>query len=328
MAGKVRELEWSLSRGRMFEECPRRFYYHYYFAKAGFAPDAPDEARLALEMRRLKGLDMWVGEIVHQVIQWTLEQAKAGTVISKPAAQSQTRHLLSDGWKCSITQEWRKKQDDEHPSLFEHYYEVPVGKAVTDRLKEKAFTSIGNFMDSDIFKEIAAAPAERWLPIDKYASFRLDGLLMYVKFDFALRDGKRLTVYDWKTGNPTPDEDRQLTCYSMYTSSKWDIPIKNVKACAVHLQPTLEEHTLLVDEDGMDDLRTFVKQGFNAMVQCLRNPARNIAAMDDFAVTGNLLRCVRCNFKRICEQGRLASGELEGAPPTDDWGETQPNPSP
>lgn len=321
MSGKARELSWSLSRGRMFEECPRRFYYHYYFAQVGFSPDAPEEARLALEMKRIKGLDMWIGEVVHETIQWALEQVQGGTILSEQDAKAEARRRLSDGWQGSVRQLWRMNPDETYPNLFEHYYGTPVGAAVTDRLKSKAFTSVTNFMGSEVFKQISDAPTDRWLPIERYASFRMDGLLMYVKFDFALKDGEQLTVYDWKTGNPTQDEIRQLTCYSMYTSTKWDIPIANVKTCAVHLQPELDVMERLVDEADLEELRSYVKQGFNAMVKCLRNPARNLAAMEDFPMTGNLLRCVRCNFKGICDQGRQASGELEEMPPVEGWEE-------
>lgn len=321
MPGKVRELSWSLSRGRMFEECPRRFYYHYYFAQAGFAPDAPEEALLALEMKRIKGLDMWIGEVVHETIQWTLEQTQNGKAPSDQEAKSEARRRLSDGWQGSAKQLWRMHPDETYPNLFEHYYGMQVGAAVTDRLKNKSFTSIANFIGSKVFKQIADTPTDRWLPIEKYASFRLDGLLMYVKFDFALKDGVQLTVYDWKTGNPTQDEIRQLTCYAMYTSNKWEIPIANIKTCAVHLQPELDIHERLVDEADLEELRSYVKQGFNAMVKCLRNPARNLAAMEDFPMTGNLRRCIRCNFKGICEQGNQASGDLEEMPVVEGWEE-------
>jgi len=319
MAPKTRELSWSLSRARMFEECPRRFYYHSYLAKAGYAPDAPEEIKLALEMRSIKGLDMWVGDVVHQTIQWVLEQAREGTILSEQDAKAETRRRLSEGWRASKGQLWRMNPEDECPNLFEHYYGLEVGTAVTDRLKRKAQLSVGNFMASEILRQIAHTPTDRWLPIDKFASFRLDGLLMYVKFDFALREGDQLTVYDWKTGVPTPDEGRQLTLYAMYTSAKWNVPIQNVKACAVHLQPDLETHDRLVDEVNIDEARSFVKQSFNAMVKCLRHPARNIAAMEDFPMTGNLLRCVRCNFKGICEQGKQASGDVDDLPTVDGW---------
>ena len=320
MSSKVRELSWSLSRAKMFETCPRCFYYHYYFAQAGYSPDAPEEARLALEMKRIKGLDMWVGEIVHDTIQWALEQAKTGHIVTEQDAKAETRRRLSDGWLGSVKQLWRMHQDDEYPNLFEHYYGTTVTSAVTDRLKNKAFLSVGNFIDSPIFRQITSTSADSWLPIEKYASFRLDGLLMYVKFDFALKDGQLLTVYDWKTGNPTPDEMRQLACYAMYTSSKWEVPIENIKVCAVHLQPTLEASEHQVDESDVEEIRAHVKQSFNSMLECLRNPARNIAAMEDFPMTGNLMRCIRCNYKGICTQGAQASGDIDDLPPQD-WDE-------
>lgn len=321
MAGKTRELSWSLSRGRMFEECPRRFYYHYYFAQAGFAPDAPEEAQLALEMKRIKGLDMWVGEVVHETIRWALEQTQAGRIPSEQEAKAESRRRLSEGWRGSRKQLWRMHSDDTYPNLFEHYYNTPIGKAATDRLKEKAFLSVANFMDSDILKRISAASTDLWLPIEKYASFRMDGLLMYVKFDFALKDGSQLIIYDWKTGNPTDDEARQLACYAMYASSKWNVSIENTRVCAAHLQPELDAPERPISEADVDEVRSYVKQGFNAMVKCLRNPARNIAAMEDFHMTGNLPRCVRCSFKGICEQGEQASGDLDDFPAIQDWEE-------
>lgn len=320
MVHKPRELGWSLSRARMFEECPRRFYYHYYFSKAGYAPDAPEEAKLALEMKTMKSLDMWVGEVVHQTIQWVLEQAHDGTIASEQEARSDVRRRLSDGWRGSKQQLWRMNPDDVCPNLFEHYYSLEVGSAVTDRLKTKALVSAANFMASEILEWITHTPTDRWLPIDKFASFRLDGVLMYVKFDFALRGDDQLTVYDWKTGAPTPDEDRQLTLYAMYTSDRWHIPIQNVKVCAAHLQPTLELNERFADEIDLDKTRSYLKQSFQTMVKHLRNPARNIAAMDDFPMTGNLLRCVRCNFKGICEQGKQASGDVDELPVVD-WHE-------
>ena len=41
--------------------------------------------------------------------------------------------------------------------------------------------------------------------------------------------------------------------------------------------------------------------------------------MDDFPMSGNLLRCARCNFKGICEQGVFA--QMEECPPVEDLGE-------
>jgi len=310
------ELSWSLSKARIFEECPRRYYYQYYFSHVGYAPDAPEEAKLALEMRRIKGLDMWVGEVVHQTIQWVLEQTQLGNRPTKQDAIGETRRLLSEGWRCSKLQLWRQHPDDHHPNLFEHYYGVEVGQAATDRLKNKAFTSTGNFMESEVLERITSASCDCWLPIEKFTSFRMEGILFFLKFDFALKDEMKLTVYDWKTGKPSREESRQLACYALYTSSKWGVPVQNVKVCAVHLQPELDACERCVEEADIEEARAFVKQSFNAMVKCLHNPVRNIAVMEDFPMSGNLLRCGRCNFKGICEQGAFA--QAEEFPPVED----------
>jgi len=305
----------------MFEECPRRYYYNYYFCQAGYSPDAPEEARLALEMKRIQHLDMWVGDVVHATIQWALEQGRNGRIPSADEARANVRQRLSSGWLGSLKGLWRTSGNGEYPSLFEHYYKLPVGDAAIDRVKQKAYTSVANFMGSDILQEIVRTPGDRWLPIDKYASFRMDGLLLYVKFDFALRDGPRLTIYDWKTGKPNAEEVRQLTCYAMYASETWRVPMENTKVCAVHLQPELDVHEHLIGVPDMDALRDYIKQSFKGMVSHLHNPTRNIAIMDDFPMTGNLARCPRCSFKGICEQAKIAEGRLddEDIPMPEEW---------
>lgn len=319
LRSRTRELSWSLSRARLFGECPRRFYYANYFAKLARFDDAPETARLAAEMARIKGLDMWAGEIVHGTIQWALERIKDGSIPSEEEAKAETRRRMSEGWLASVKGLWRTHQDDACPNLFEHYYNIPVLPALTDRIKNKAFLCITNFVESELFDRIKSMSPDLWLPIEKYASFRLDGLLFYVKFDFAIKDQKNITVYDWKTGNPTEAENRQLACYALYAAGRWDVPIDNIRVCPVHLQPVLEAPVRQVDDETVEEMRLYVRKSFNAMVSCLRDPARNIAAMDDFPMTENIPRCIRCNFRGICTQGQQATGEIENPPMTDDW---------
>ena len=321
MTAGNKELSWSLTKARTFEECPRRYYYHYYLSRAGNVFDAPDEARLALEMKGIQSLDMWAGEVVHSTIQWTLEAIRGGGTPSAEEARAEAKRRLSRGWRGSAGKLWKTEPKGGHANLFEHYYGMAVGDKAVERVKDKTYVSVRSFMESDILREIAGAPADRWLPIEKYASFRMDGLLVYVKFDFALRDGAQLTVYDWKTGKPTAQELLQLTVYAMYASDKWGVPIENTKVCAVHLHPELDSREHLIGVPEMDEVREHLKQSFKGMVSHLRNPSRDIAAMDDFPMTGNLARCPRCNFKGICPQSRIAEGRLddEDVPIPDDW---------
>lgn len=306
----------------MFEECPRRYYYHYHFAtQAGSYLIPSDELKLAAEMRRIKTLDMWVGEVVHEAIQWTLEQIGMGNAPSEEEIKSNARQRLSEGWSASKKQLWRTYQDDSHPNLFPHYYKIPVDETSTNRLKNKVYVSLGNFVRSEVFQQINATPGERWLPIEKYASFRLDGLLMYVKFDFAMRDGDQLIVYDWKTGKPSQDVTRQLICYALYTAYKWQTPTENIKVCAVYLHPEVELREHSVRHEDIEDLRSYVRQGFDAMVKCLRDPINHVGIVDDFPVTENLRQCLYCSFKGLCPQGKVAVGDIENLAEVDTWEE-------
>jgi len=303
----------------MFQECPRRLFYQSYLAKMGRYPDVPDEVRLAAEMARIKSLDMWAGEVVHQAIQWVLENTRAGTIPSAEEARAEVVRLLSQGWRGSIKQLWRVTPDDRYPNLFEHYYEIPLGAAATERIKDKCVRCISNFMASDIFNSIKSLPIDRWLPIEKFASFRLNGLMFYVKFDFATKYEQSICIYDWKTGNPTDSENRQLACYAMYASDTWDVPIENIKVCAVHLQPQIDAPERWVDESDAEDVREYVKDSFGAMLKCLRNPAKNQAVRDDFPMTENLLRCTRCSFRGICVQGKQATSDRSEPDFGEDW---------
>ena len=302
----------------MFEECRRRYYYYSYLADAGYYPEAPNEAKLALEMKSIKTLDMWVGEVVHDTIQWVLEQARNGVTISSDIAQKHVRCKLSNGWRTSAAQE-RRVPGDTSLNLFEHYYKIPVGPAVIQRIKDKAFTSVVNFMESELLRRILQIPTQRWLPIDRYASFRLDDLLVYVKFDFAVQDKTGIVVYDWKTGLPRENESRQLACYALYTSHKWEVPIANVSVSPVHLFPHFMAEERTVTEIEIEAAKEYLKETFQAMLKCVRNPAANIAAMEDFPMTRDLQKCHRCSFKGICEQGKYASGDLEPGEVSDEW---------
>ena len=321
MAGKTKELSWSLTKARMFDDCPRRYYYHYYMAQKYYSSDTPEDIRLASEMKPIQSLDMWAGDVVHQTIQWGFEQSRAGALITDEDVKADIRRRLSDGWQGSVKQLWRTNPEDAYPNLFQHYYDVPVDKTETERIKNKAYLSVSNFIASDLYTEITRTSYDHWLPIEKYASFRVDGLLMYVKFDFALLDSGVLTVYDWKTGKPTPEEIRQLACYSLYASDKWNTPLSNTRACAVHLQPEFEAEPREVKQDSIDEMRFYVKQSFDNMVKSLRNPAQNIAAMEDFPVTINMLKCLKCNFHGICEQGKIAAEDIGDLPIVENWGE-------
>ena len=77
MAELANVFSWSRSRGGMFEECRRRYYYHYYGAWGGWDPGAPDEVRRLYVLKQLTGRQGWAGRVVHEAVGLIFWDARA-----------------------------------------------------------------------------------------------------------------------------------------------------------------------------------------------------------------------------------------------------------
>ena len=306
---KSREIGWSLTRANMFADCRRRFYFQYVFSEP---PSSSDTAARIYEMKKVIGLEMWVGQVVHSSIEWALSKALEGSIPTAAEVEKDVVRRLSEGWKASKNELWRSNpRDDDFPCLFEHYYGLPVNKESTDGLKEKALLCARNFMGSEVFGRIVELPADSWLPIERYSTFRVDGILFFAKLDFAFRHEGLLWVYDWKSGKPSEGDRRQLVCYGLYAAGKWDVPPEDLRLCAAYLQPVFDVVCESVGEDDFVGIRGFVRQGYDEMLGCYRDPGRGLAAIDDFSLTDVLWGCKRCGFRGVCEGAERDEGRSE-----------------
>jgi hypothetical protein len=55
MADLANVFSWSRSRAGMFEDCRRRYYYHYYGAWGGWDSNAPPDIRRLYVLKQLTG---------------------------------------------------------------------------------------------------------------------------------------------------------------------------------------------------------------------------------------------------------------------------------
>lgn len=295
---KSREIAWSNSRAGMFAECRRRFFYQYVFSEP---PESSEAAARVFEMRGVTGLDLWLGQVVHSSIEWALLRTFEGSAASSAEAEKEIVRRLSEGWKASRAELWRTNRGDDFPCLFEHYYGVTVSREKTDALKEKGLSCVRNFMASEVFERVTQLPTDSWLPIERYSSLRVNGILFFVKLDFAVREEGLLWVYDWKSGKPSGDDRRQLLCYGLYASGKWEVRPEELRLCAAYLFPAFDLVCESASEEEFSEIRKFVRAGYGEMLSCYRDPNRGLASMEDFTMTDVVWRCGRCAFKGVCE---------------------------
>jgi hypothetical protein len=83
MADLANVFSWSRSRAGKFEECRRRYYYHYYGAWGGWDSNAPPDIRRLYVLKQLTGRQGWAGRTVHSAVELVLRVLHAGEELSE-----------------------------------------------------------------------------------------------------------------------------------------------------------------------------------------------------------------------------------------------------
>lgn len=306
MAELANVFSWSRSRAGMFEECRRRYYYHYYGAWGGWAADAPAELRRLYVLKQLTGRHGWAGRLVHGAVELALRAMHAGHELPEAALVDDTIGRMREEWRFSQRGGYRERPK-EAVALFEHEYGVEVSAPGWQALRDHVARCLRNFHRLPLLEEIRATPRERWTLIEDLRTFDFEGTPVYSAPDFGYwTRGDRLALVDWKTGSPDPGETAmQLGGYALYARDVLDVPPERVDLIEVNLRGG-EVTVHPWDEARMADVRERLRLSIRAMKAWLRDPDANVAALEDFERTEDLRLCRWCNFKAVCRPELLA----------------------
>ncbi|MFN3651096.1 MAG: PD-(D/E)XK nuclease family protein [Armatimonadota bacterium] len=303
---------WSASRTRTFQECRRKYYYRYHLAPLGRRPDAPPEAVQAERVKDLVGLEAWCGDLVHRVIETALQHWRARRTFTAEDGTRLAQRELSRQFRASH-QFWQAHPEEfvHRPTLLDlHYYgdgTLPRERAA--ELKERVFTAVSGFLHSRLAERIQRALPGGWLPIDRLAAARLDeGLTIYVRPDFAYREGEWLHILDWKTGRSDPFwELVQVTCYALYAAEKWSQPLSCIVPQIVHLYPELRIAETEYTEASLHDVLTFIRESHGEIAElCGEEP---LPPAERFPFCDDPGRCRWCQFRGLCAGAARAAAE-------------------
>ena len=299
MAALVNELSWSRSRDGTFQECRRRYWFQYYGHWGGWEAGADPDTREIYILKQLKSRKMWAGEVVHSCIQRSLENLQAGI---EPLPVDEIIDLaLND-----MRKEWKQSRDRVYrdrpktTALFEHEYEVKVSREEWRANADHVAACLRNFYGSDTYRWIQDRPRDQWLEIEDFSSFRIDGVKVHVKLDFACRDGDRVHIFDWKTGRrDESDNSIQLACYALYAQEKWGPGPGNVRTAEFNLAlDKVREYP--VSAADIERISAYIRGSIRDMKELLKVPDHNDADRDSCPLTSEEWRCRYCNFKRLC----------------------------
>ena len=299
MPDLVNEFSWSRSRDNLFQECRRKYFYHYYGAWGGWEADAPKDARTLYVLKQLSSRQQWAGKVVHEGIEWALRALYEGRDLPEAWLVEESVKRMRREWKASS--ERRYWQAPKVGSLFEHEYRVPVKAEDWQVLRDHVIRCLRNFYRLPLLAEIKQAPRDRWVLIEEIRAFDFEGTPVYGAPDFAYwTEAGRLAVVDWKTGAPDPDASAlQLGGYALYAQEVLRVEPGLVDLLEVNLrESTILRHPWNVEK--LEEVKGHLRLSIRGMRAWLQAPATNLAVLEDFEKTEDLRICRWCNFRAVC----------------------------
>lgn len=294
------EFSWSKSRDGLFNECKRKYYFNHYGCWGGWDPTAPERIRELYILKNLSTRQIWIGQVVHDIIKYYLTKLKSGEDVISSHLIFKLKKRLKEDFECSETGIYKKFP--KKCGLVEHEYKMLISKDEWDELFKYAEKCIMNFYNSDILKEIKREDIDKWLFLEDFLSFDFEGTKVYLSIDFAIKDkDNRVVLYDWKTGKERDVEmDVQLACYALYVLQKWNLSPDRIiiKKFNVALG---KEDEFKATTQIIEDIKDYMRKSIEDMKNILKDRENNIAEEKNFPKTTNVKNCLRCNFKKVCD---------------------------
>jgi hypothetical protein len=293
------EFSWSRSRDSTFQECRRKYYYHYYGAWGGWEAAAPEEVRRLYVLKQLASRHQWAGRAVHDAVEMALHAYRDGRDIP---VEPFIRDVID-----RMRGEWRGSRDGHYwknpklVGLFEHEYRVELKPEAWQALSRNVAACLRNFFTLPLVATIRTTAPEHW-SIEHWSKvFEFEGTQIWMAPDFGFWTGEgRLALVDWKTGGSDPDATAfQLGCYALYADEVLGVAPDRVDLYEANLREPLVT-PLRWDAARLDSIKEQLRLSIRSMKAYLADPAANAAVITDFERTEELRICRWCNFRAVC----------------------------
>ena len=294
------EFSWSKTRDEIFKTCLRQYWFAYYGYWNGWLENAPERTRQIYVLKNLKNRYIWVGEKVHECIQRSLNNLRRGIkVLPVDEIISITLKQMRAEFRSSRVGNYLK--NPKTCALFEHEYEVEVTDEEWKEMAVHMESCLRNFYASDIYDGLKSHPREGWLEVEEFSSFYLDHVKINLAIDCAIREGKEILLYDWKTGRSIPEGlSVQLCCYALYAMEKWRIPPEFLKVIEYNL--TFNKASWFsVTQGEVEDIKEYIRGSMKDMKSLLVDLEHNVPFEEErFNRVEDEKVSLRCNFRKVC----------------------------
>lgn len=299
MRALANEFSWSRSRDGTFQECRRKYFYHYYGAWGGWEADAPEEVRRLYVLKQLASRQQWAGRVVHDAIELVLHGLADGRSVPVEPFIGDVIERMRSEWRSSRAGRYRT--EPRTTALFEHEYQVDLPPEAWRAVSQNVAACLRNFFRLPLLAEIRRTSPEHW-SIEHWSKvFDFEGTPVWVAPDFGYWTPEgRLGLVDWKTGGGgNGDASFQLGCYALYAREVLGVEPDRVDLYEVNLrEPQVSRHRW--DGERLEAVREQLRLSIRSMKAYLADPQANAAVITDFERTEDLRICRWCNFRAVC----------------------------
>ena len=294
------EFSWSRSRDATFQDCRRKYFYHYYGSWGGWDTAAVVEVRRLYVLKQLASRQMWAGRMVHDAIEMALQIFQHGRDVPvEPFIQDVVERMRGE-WRNS--RDGRYREIPKTPvALFEHEYTLDLKPEVWQHLSRSVMTCLRNFFQLPLLAQVRKTAPEHW-SIEHWSKvFDFEGTPVWIAPDFGFwNDAGRLTLVDWKTGASDAQATAfQLGCYALYAREMLGVEPAQVDLLEANLrEPTVTP--LRWDDARLEAIREQLRLSIRSMRAYLADAPANVARIEDFERTEELRICRWCNFRAVC----------------------------
>ncbi|ARU62009.1 hypothetical protein CBW65_14095 [Tumebacillus avium] len=302
--GKFPEKSWSHSRDQFFQECPRKYYYHYYGSHNGWRADAPQEAQTLYRLKNLLNLYLYFGETLHGVAEMYINHwEQKGIGFLRDDLYHRIRNLLNQAFVESrdAAQWWEAPK--RRKMFAEMYYseDKQLPKHTVGEIKKRMDICLDHFMQCESLHEVIRNPEYRLVESERLNTFFVQGHKVYVKLDALYRhEAGQYVIIDWKTGLEDERIDEQLQLYAYYLHHELGAPLEKIEIRTEYLlSGKCQKDT--VEAAGLEAIEQKIVDSAAEMdlmlVDALANQPR---AEQDFRPAVEARICRYCNYRQVC----------------------------
>ena len=328
MTRLVNTFSYSHSRGELFRECPRRYWFARYGGWGGWERSADPVTREIYRLTKLSNRYLWTGHHVHDRVERLIALIANGHPLPP---EGEERTGLIDTLRREYAHSKKDRSGHNPPrkgfwGLLEHEgRDFAVPDADWKPLVARAGEALGGFYRSWVLPELREADPASILDRDaelRTAHLDVEGLEVpvHMKIDLAYRspDGT-VRVVDWKTGRPgSPDEHTsQLALYAWYYGRERGIPLDSIRLGPVYLAYRPEKAELQsVSAETVDSVLQETVATIREILSCIDDPILGVARKERFPVTSRSFHCRDCPFRPFCpDRPRPPASRGEDLPP-------------